>query len=309
MAIERFSLYPASFNGGGLDLDQVASVALERGASIQVVRPGGSLDPGANVLSSARPVARCFTRDLLTVLGGVSLTTGLYCSSATQLNFQQRAVGGAFTAASSSAHFTKSIAAGFLNIAELSAHAESDDGAQCSLEFVCLSSDGSNPITDASGAAINAEPTPAFNSVYYLGGAYLAAVQLEGLQRIRVRPGITYRAVIADGGAFPRAAGSSIVARDPVIELDFLNLPIATASIADEIANAFSSDLKVYFQRGTTAPGGRIAAGSGAHVKITAAAGTWGPDNVSVRDTDDATTTVVVQPTGTLALATNSTIP
>ena len=305
----RYSLYPASFNGGALTISQIASVALRTGRSVHVVRPGGSLDPAANVLSTSRPVASLMTHDIDKVLSLVSLTAGYDCSSASQLNFQQRAVAGSFTAAASGAHVTQSIESGFLTIQEISANSESDEPAQCMLEFVCLSADGDNPSTDANDGAINSQPTPAYGNVFYHAPAYLGATQLTGLIGTRVRPGIVHQARIADGGAFPRRAASSIVSRQPVIELEFLNLSHIKAYITDIILASFSSTLAVYFQQGTEAPGGRVAAATGTHIMISAAAGSWGPDNSSVQDTGDATFTATIMPTGTLSMSRTSAIP
>jgi hypothetical protein len=305
----RYSLYPASFNGAALNLSQVASVAHRAGASPFLVRPGGSLDPAAHVLSSARPIASLMTHDLDTVLSLVSLTAGYDCSSASQLNFQLRTAGGAFTASNSTAHVTQSIEAGFLHITEISASSEGDEPAQCMLEFIALSADGDNPITDDDDAAINGQPTPAYNNVFFHAPAYLGATQLTGLIGTRVRPGIQHSARLADGGAFPRRTASSIVARTPVIELEFLNLARIKANITDMILAAFTSTLAVYFQQGTTDPGGRVAAGTGTHIMISAAAGSWGADNVNVQDTGDATFTATIRPTGVLSMSRTSAIP
>lgn len=305
----RYSLYPASFNGGALDLAQVASLGVRSGASPFLVRPGGSLDPAAHVLSQARPIASLMTHDIDTVLSLVSLTAGYDCSSASQISFQQRAVGGAFASPSSTAHVTQSIESGFLHITEISANSESDEPTQCMLEFIALSSNGDNPITDDNDAAINNEPTPAYNNVFYHAPAYLGATQLTGLIGTRVRPGIQHSARLADGGAFPRRAASSIVARTPVIELEFLNLARIVSNFNNAIMSAFASTLAVYFQQGTVDPGGRVSAATGTHIMIAAAAGSITPDNITVQDTSDATFTATIRPTGTLSMSRTSTIP
>lgn len=305
----RYGLYPARFNNGGLNLSQVASVAHRAGASPFSIRPGGSLDHAGHVLSTARPVASLMTHDIDSVLAAVSLTAGLDCSAASQLNFQKRAVGGAFTAANSTAHVTQSIEAGFLHITEISASSESDEPAQCMLEFIALSSDGDNPITDDDDAAINGQPSPAYNNVFYHAPAYLGATLLTGLVGTRVRPGLVHSARMADGGAFPRRDASSIVARNPTIELEFLNLAHIVANFNNMIMSAFSSTMAVYFQQGTVDPGGRVAAGTGTHIMISAAAGSINPDDISVQDTGDATFTATIRPTGTLSVSRTSTIP
>lgn len=305
----RYSLYPATFNGGALLLGQVASLSHRTGRTVHVVRPGGSLDPKANVLSSGAPVASIMTHDLATVLATVSLTAGYDCSSSSQLNFQQRAVAGAFTNPSTTAHVTQVIEQGFLNIAEISASSESDDPAQIMLEFAALSSTGANPITDANNSAINGQPVPDYGSVFFHGPAYFGATLLTGCMGHRVRPGLVYKARRPDGAVFPVRGASSIEQRQPIIELDFLNLARIKANMDNFILNLMSDTVAVYFRKGTTSPGGRVADGTAQHIKISAAAGSWGPDDISVQDVNDATFRVTIMPTGTLALSTASTIP
>lgn len=305
----RYGLYPANINNGGLSLAQVASVALNAGRTVHTVRPGGALDPAANVLSMARPVAQLATHELDAVLAVVSLTAGYDCSAASQLNFQKRAVGGSFTASNSTAHVTQSIANGFLHITEISASSESESPAQCMMDFIVLSSDGSNPITDDNDAAINGQPAPAFSNVFWHGPVYLGSTQLTGCVATRVRPGIVHQARIPDGAAYPIRAASSIVSRQPMIELDFINLDHIKNRLTETILSTFGSAVSVYFQQGTEATGGRVAAATGTHIAISAATGSWGADNIRVSDTGDATFTVQIMPTGTLSVSRTSTIP
>lgn len=311
---ERFSGYSAFFDDGasGLLLRQLRSQGTRSNKSMHTVRPQGSLDPAAHLLSMARPISSFQTSDLATVLGsgGVSLTTGFDVSDGATFMYPKRLVAGAFVSANE--NVVQTVEAGFLHVTEISADAESQEPAQCSLEFIAMSaSDGSNPFAfsnddQAIPAALSA---PAFNSSFYLGPCYYNSTLMPGLVSTRVRPGINHTARMPDGGAFPRRTASSINSRSPSIELTFLKLDHANAVIGDLVVAAFASTLAVYFQKASTNNEGRVAAATSQHVKISAAAGSWGADDVSVVDENDATMTIMVQPTGTLSLSAASAIP
>lgn len=311
---ERFSGYSAFFDDGasGLLLRQLRSFGTRTQKSMHTVRPLGTLDPAAHLLSMARPISNFQTSDLATVLGsgGVSLTTGFDVSDGATFMFQKRLTAGAFTSADE--HVVQTVEAGFLHVTEISADAETQEPAQCSLEFIAMAaSDGGNPFSfsnddQAIPAALSA---PQFSSTFYLGPAYYNAAAMPGLVRSRVRPRIVHTARMPDGGAFPRRTASSINARNPAIELTFLKLDHANAIVGDLVAAAFASTLAVYFQKGSTNNEGRVAAATAQHIKISAAAGSWGADDVSVVDENDATITIMVMPTGTLSLSAASAIP
>ena len=114
---------------------------------------------------------------------------------------------------------------------------------------------------------------------------------------------------IADGGVFPATGLSSITSRNPQIDLTFLNTAILPSTLANMVAAAFATTLAVYFRKGAEGGEGRVANATAEHIKISAAAGTWGPEDVSVSDENDVTTTITVMPTGTLSLSAASAIP
>lgn len=305
----RYGIYTADFvhDGGTLALTQLRGQGLRRGAGITTVRPGGSLDPAAHILSSGNPSAGFATRDLATLLGGLSLTTGLTCSGGHVMRYQRRAIGGF---AGGTTNVTQTTARGFLNPVEISVDQESENGAEATLEYVPLSDAQEAPVSSASGVNFSAVTAPAFNSVFYLGGAWLGAAQLPSLSRIRVAPGILYAANREDGGAFAKYGCSFIRSRTPVIELTFFNVGLAPDVIGGMFAAALSSTLSVYFQRGLGPSNiGRVAVGTAQHVKVSAAGGIWGPEDISVSEEEDGRMTVLVQPTGALSVSTASAIP
>ena len=309
----RYGLYSAFFDAGatGLALNQLRSIGTRTQKQILSIHPSGSIDPSVHVMSSARPVMQFGSRDLATIFGAatpVSITAGLYCSDASTFMYRRRVAGGAYSSAAE--HLVQTVRAGFLHCSEISADAESQDGAQATLEFVALSVDGRNPFTITDDQSIpGALTAPAYNSVFYHGPAYINGVQLPGLISTRVRPGIDFRARIADGGTFPLNTLSSISARRPMIELSFLKLDMLDSVIGALTTAAFSTTLATYWWRGSNNGEGRVAAATASHIQISAAAGSWGPEDVSVQDEDDGTTTITVMPTGTLSLSAASAIP
>lgn len=306
----RYGLYTAVFYDGAsnLSLPQVRSLGTRSNKSMVTIHPSGAIDPAAHLMSMARPNLAIATHDLATVFATMSISNGLYCPSGGRFLYRRRVVGGAYS--TDPEHAAQVVEAGFLHCTEISADAESQDAANCALEFIALSNDGGNPFTFTDDQSIHADlPAPAFNSSFFMGPAYYNSNLLPGLIRARVRPGIGFQSRLCDGGSFPRKAASSINARNPQIELEFLKVDMADNVIGDLLVAAFSSTLAVYFQRGSTNNEGRVAPATTSHVKISAAAGSWGPDDVSVSGEDDATLTLMIQPTGTLSLSAASAIP
>lgn len=89
-----------------------------------------------------------------------------------------------------------------------------------------------------------------------------------------------------------------------MMSLNFLNVALGY-TIGTAFQTALPNALKLYLQRGTTATDGRIASATTSHTKVTAAAGSWGQDDMSVSGEDDGTTNITVRPTTALAHATN----
>lgn len=298
MASDRYGLYSASFNGT-FDLAQLREQSISAGSRHRLIRPGGALNPAAHILATADARKRFATPDLLTVFTNVDIANGVACASGSTMRYQKRLPAGAF--ATGASHFTVVTAAGFMHIASLGVDIDSETGAECELEYIPLSADGTNPVAVTGGVNFSTAPIPAYNSIYYLGGVWLGASQIESLTSVRISPGIQFKARRVDGGVFPRYGASSIVAREPMIELTFLNtaLPYVMGSLFTVL---LGSAIKIYLQRGTADSDGRIAPATTGHYKITAATGSWGHDQIRVSEEDDATVTVQIRPTGVLTV-------
>lgn len=301
---KRYSLYPVSFThaGGTLDLVQMYGASLSPGAQHGLCRPGGGLNPAAHILGNANPSERHMTRDLLSVLTGVSLTSGLACSGGHVARLQQRLAGGGFY--TGTAHYTRASALGFLHIASISDDIDSQEGAEIELEYIALSNVGSNPYTEDDDVDLAAHPVPGFVSLYHMGGLWLSpSTQVTGLVRRVIRPGLIFSARRTDGGVYPLFSASSIVARAPSVDYTFLKADMTMNVMGSIFSAPLGSTLRNYYQRGTTAIDGRVSSGSSSHIRIDVPTGNWGAQSVDVSNEDDATLTVTVRPTGLISLS------
>lgn len=302
----RYSMYAAQFvhAGGDLDLTQIESDSISAEAMKRIVRPGGSLDPGAIILSHADPMRRFATAALDTLLGDVSLTTGLACSSGGTMWLQRRAEQAAFASGSNHHSITSSL--GFLQVDEIRARQDDENGAVATCLYTPIWDASTLPFVINSGASLATAPAPAFDSQFFLGGVYVNTTAFEGVQDLSIRPGIVFKTKRADGDIYPRKG--SIIARNPEIRIVCDKIDNLSGVLDNLFVDTPSNTVNCYFSKGV-AGGSRVAAATTSHIKISAAAGEWSPDDISVDDTDDATTTIVMRPTGTIALSTASAIP
>lgn len=302
MAADRYSLFSASFvhAGGTLDLTQLESQGLNTVSSIRSVRPGGSLFNGAHILSTANPRFRFRTADIFTVFTAFSGSCFLACSGGHTARWQKRLSAGAF--ATSTAHLTQTTPKGILHITGIDASIDSTEGAVMELEYIALSTDGTNPITDTPSVNFASAPAPAFVSQYFLGGVWNGASQVTSLQRASFRPGLRWTTRRADNGVFPLYSLTSLSAHDPMISLSFLDMGLPYA-MGSQFLSIVGAAIKGYVQRGTTAANGRIAAATSGHAKISCTDASWGADDMSVQGEDDGMVNVSVFPTAALVPA------
>jgi hypothetical protein len=293
----RYGIYTASFvhGGGTLNLQQLDSQDLAAGSSYKTIRPGGAINPHAHILSTANPRARFSTSDILATLTAMGSVFYLACSGGHAMRYQLRLAGGAFDTGST--HFVQTTPKGFLHVTSIDIDIDSNEGARLDLEYVPLSSDGSNPVTNTPLSSLGAVAAPSFISQYFMGGAWLGASQIVGLTRMRILPNVRFGSRRHDGGVWARYNSSSILAIDPMYEFTFLNAALP-ADIGTIFLNVLGAAIKAYLQRGTTAVDGRIAAATTSHIRVQSDAGSWGPDSISVAGEDDTTTTIRVMTTG-----------
>ena len=308
MSQERFGIYAGRFvhAGGSLDITQMEGDGASPEATKRRVRPGGSVDPAAIILSHAETMRRFRTSDLATLLATVSLTTGLACTGGSALWMQQRAEQGVFAAGSN--HHSLTSALGFLYVEEISAAQDDENGASANCVYTALYDGSTLPFVVNSGVSLASAPTPAYVSQFFLGGVYVGAAAFEGVQNVSIRPGVNFSTKRADGDVYPRKG--SIVARDPEFRITCDKISNLSGVLDNIYSNAPGSPLNCYFARGL--PGssaGRVARATTQHILIAASTGEWSPDNVDVEDTNDYSTTIIMRATGTLSLSTASALP
>jgi hypothetical protein len=286
-----------------LALRQLDDVGIQPDSQKSLVIPGGGLDAGAVLENFADPRVRLSTRDLTTVLGTLSATVGLALSGAATLRFQKRVTASTF--ATGGSHITVTATGGWLGLDSIRADQDDEKGAVAALTLVPFYDLTNKPLVVTDSVDFDAVGAPAFTSAFFLGPAYLGASPIPGVIGSEVQFGIEFRAVRSAGQ--PYADQGHIVARRP--KLMFRTLDISSAAtITSLFGNAFGSSIHLYYWKGVSG-GARVAVASTVHAKITAAAGDWTPDDISVRENQDGTLSVVVTPTGTLAMSVASAIP
>jgi hypothetical protein len=294
---ERYSIYPGVINGGSLNLQQISGVDISPGTSKAMIVPGGAIDTAAVPTVSADPSVTITTDDLGTVLGGVSLTVGLAISSASSFQFQQREDQGIFS--SSAVHHIITVQKGFLAISSITSNQDDEGGATCQLALTALYNGSVDPLVPTTAALTS---TPAFTGRYFHGPVYHNSSQVEGIISTTVNPGLVFTARRVDGAVYPSVG--AITLRQPTIT--FTTLKTAATGLANMFHQAITSNLSVYFLKGVTS-GTRV--GDSTNIKISCTAGDWSQDTISVSDNGDATVSITVRPTSTLAVSTVSSNP
>lgn len=299
----RYSIYSSSFTDGSspFALKQLRGRAITPTPTRAEVVPGGAVDRASSLLSHADPVVRLDTPDLATALASVSPTAGYFASSGATFRAQKRAAGGVF--AGTGNHVTISSSKGMVIPDRLTCSQDDPQGAQLSLIYYPLSSDGATaPLTVATSQSL--ADTVAFVSQYFLGPVYAGSSQMGGLNSIDIAFGLTYSAKRHDGDVY--AQEGSIVARMPVIRLTFDTLDHASG--VGVFHAGFTDDVTIFLRKGAS-NGVRVSDATEGHVSITVSAGSWHVSDVTGSDGDaDEALTVEIIPTGTIAVATDAAI-
>lgn len=307
----RFGLYPCTFNNA-LQFNQLGSASLATGIQTHETFPAGSVYRKSSLTAFAEPVFSITTEDIVSAFGTptVSPVAGYVCGSdnptsgASVFRYQQRSDGSTFMGAGN--HVLATCAKGFLAPTRLSA--SQDQAASCEFAFYALY-DGSNlPVIYTNDQ--NLAQTPAWNSTYFLGPAYIddagTPTQLPTLVDMSIDFGIGYRVKRADGDVMARRGYIYRVA--PVVSLTFEKVSMLdNASVEGFFSSLFgeyfgtggtnAAALSLSLYRGsTTGAGMREAASDTDHCRIRIMQGEWHPDSVQVADENDTTVTITVRP-------------
>jgi hypothetical protein len=278
-----------------LDLRQLDGQDIEAGLNFTPVRPHGSIQPHAPLLSAADQRVRFITEDIYTTLEAMGGNLFAYCTGGHIMRYQKRQPGGMFMVGAD--HLVHSLARGFLHIVAIDVGPE--DGARMVLEYIPLSIAGENPLAETKGVNLFFAPAPAYMSQFFMGGATLNDIALLGLVRFRLLPGIVFRAMRSDGGVFYRAGASVISHAEPLMEFHFLNAAIATD------ISGITGNFRGYLQRGTTLADGRIHPAAASHIRFQASEGIWTLVKAGVEDIGDTVAILQVRPTGSISYALN----
>jgi hypothetical protein len=298
----RYSIYPSIFNTGGtpLTLNNVSSVRPSTGVSQLIARAGGAVTRAAVGTAFADPRVSFTTRDLATILGAVSLTSGLAITSASLLQYQLRADGGTFAGGSS--HIALRSHKGFLYPTSIRATQDQTDGVPVDLDYMVLD-DGTNAVLEIlSAQALSG--SPAVTDIFYLGPVVVEGVQLTGVRETSVTPGIGYETIRTDGSPYPTEGSITSVNQ----EMRVTSVNLAGLAARGLFGEAISTGVTFYFQRGLHG-GDRRAFGDAVHLSITAATGYYDFQEIPVEQGGDALPTLSILPTGSLAINTATTIP
>lgn len=298
--------YPAKFVYAGpttLYINQLDQVDVQPGIEVIEAMAAGSLDPQLIATAFAEPKVDFTSRDLATVLAGLSIYNGRDVTTSGTIQWEKRLDGGAYT--SSTTHMNLVSTGGLLYAKEFSAKQDDKEGASISLTF-CPRWDGTNlPLVVNNGVALAG--TPAANAVHALGPVIFEGAQLDGIQSVSVKTGIEVAFKRHSGELYSRVV--TIIKRKPTIEIELNNNPFAgTLTLGGTYA--ISTGIVAYFQK-VTPGGGRVAIGTAEHVSAGTTTGAYRLDSISGSKGEHATVKMTVIPTGTLSMsaATAITIP
>ena len=301
---ERFGVYPASFvhAGGTLDLTQMESFRVTPQASKAEIIPAGSVDRAAVVTANSDARAQFGTKDLNTYFGTVSATAGLVLTGNATFRLQEREEAAAFLTGAT--HGTVVATGGWIIPESLSASIEDNDGAVLRSIFQAFW-DGTNaPFVFNDAVNFAAAPTPAFNSLFFLGPVYHNSVEISGITNVSVNFGIQFNAAPKSPG--PHKETGAIMRRTP--EITFTTAKTDEGAGLDMFHRAVNTSFAVYFWKGAN-NSDRVAKATAEHCKISFTAGDIETTEVGGDGTEDAMLQTTVRPTGTIAVSVASAIP
>lgn len=311
--MDRYGIYVSRI--GDIVFTDLSNYSWRSQTKKSVVIPGGSVHPSFVATCCADPVLVFTTKDLARYLAASgSIQTGYVVDSAgaeptatSLIQFQRRnELGSTFYATGQSAHVVGTSGRGFLHPTEITADQDDENGVQVTFEYLNLAADGMvTPITWSDVATLTG--TPAFNSMYYLGPVMIgvhgsSTLEVPGIQSVRIRPGIDFRAPRGDGHVW--SVVGSIHAILPEIRITTLS-PEGDANIlGNPFARAFTSSNQawnIYFRRGVHG-GTRFADNAAQHICVTALTGENTTEEVTVNQLDNARFEIVIRPTGGISM-------
>jgi len=152
------------------------------------------------------------------------------------------------------------------------------DMATCQMDFHWLSTDGlTKGADDATGQSLAAQ---SFNAEFALGPAYINGTLIDGVQSVRVTPGIEVtKPPLGSGSVWPKYAMIKTV--QPTIEITVNDFDAIVATVGDWTA---MTSANIYFRK--RADSG-VYSSSSDNVRFTFAAGLTDTNSVTVSNQDD----------------------
>ncbi len=303
----RFSGYTCSTVTGAAvttHFNQMVGFEIIPGANRSRRYVSGSVDPKAHIEAFSDPRIRFGMRDMTKYWGIVSATTGVALTGAATFRLQERGTLAGVFEAGATAGETYTVAQGIILPMSLGANQDDTEGAVIESELVCESNGSVLPIVKNTNQDITVATAPAWNSEFFMGPVYVNAAEVPGIISTRIDFGIEYSSKRTSGQVYSTLG--AIVRRAPMISITTLKADHNTALAM--FLRALAGTVAVYFWKGADA-GNRVAVLTAEHLKISAAAGSWGEDSISVNNLDDATTTISIMPTGSLSMSVASAIP
>lgn len=237
---------------------------------------------------SAAEVTSITSADLATL---VALNTNAFCSAGLSLAsstitvpYKPRTSGGTFVSGSNYVALTG--ANGFIVPTAFEA-SQDGDFATCAFDIHWLSTDGvTKACDDASSQALAAQ---AFGAEYTLGPCYINGTLIDGVQSLRVTPGIeVVKPPLGSGSVFPFMASIKMV--QPTIELTVNDFTSIEGTVGDWTA---MTSTNCYMKK--RADSGVFTAGATTeHVRFTFAAGLADTNGVTVSNNDDGSATITL---------------
>lgn len=270
------TVYDAIFDA--LTLRQVIRSDVQMGIKTSPGHYSGGIDPQVMHVISGDPRATFTSADVAGAVAGISMTSGLKCSSAVTIPYNSAANGGEFAGAG--LHTAIAGVNGLLCIQSFEAAQddEVESGSSVSLEFVAYSADGSTaPLSLATGQNLASQ---AYSASHAMGPVKLGSTQLTGVTNISVKTGYELDVKRYNGLPYPTLV--RFKKRRPMIEVTFEDAAsLATAGLL------FSSITTATAYLRKRAPGGIfVDDAEAAHVKFTLTGGICVTDNASASGQD-----------------------
>jgi hypothetical protein len=247
-------------NSGGAAVSQVSGIIAEEVTSLTSGDLAGLLALNSNTFISA----------------GLSVLAGTIT-----VPFKERANAADF--ASGSSHPAIGGANGLIIPTSIEASQDEENGARCNFEVHWISTDGeAKAATLSTGNALAAQ---AWNAEFSMGKVDFGGTEVEGVQSVRVNPGITVVKSRAKGGTYPVLVSIQEVL--PSIEItvdDFAEATPAGGWTAMTAAN-------VYFRKRADA-GRYVANGTAEHIKVTFGAGVKTIDSIEASENANGSVTI-----------------